>query len=169
MNCSCPASYRSHHVNRSLCSYPSIVDFLCAISIYHFLACTSPCLLSSASWAWAYSSASCISSTVYIVREGREGGGGGGGGGSSLRQVLNRLMIYDVPPFSSSPSLGRSWVRIWLTSTFDLQLLGFWVAMNIINGIARGGSPCVQAPLIVSLAPEEQMLWEGSTCEGGVR
>ena len=30
----------------------------------------------------------------------------------------------------TGPSLGRSWVKIRLTSTFDLQL---WVVMNIIN------------------------------------
>ena len=41
--------------------------------------------------------------------------------------------------------------------------------MNIINSIARGGSPCVLAPLIMSPAPEEQMLSERSTYEGGVR
>ena len=34
--------------------------------------------------------------------------------------------------------------------------------MNILNGIARGGSPCVWAP--PSLAAEERMLWERSTC-----
>ena len=40
-------------------------------------------------------------------------------------------------------------------------LLGSWVVMNIVNGIAsmctRGGSPCALIP--PSLAPEEQMLW----------
>ena len=36
---------------------------------------------------------------------------------------------------------------------FDLRLLGLWGVMNIINGIARGVSPCVQAP--PSLAAEE--------------
>ena len=39
--------------------------------------------------------------------------------------------------------------------------------MNIINGIARGVSPCVRAP--PSLAAEERMLWERSTYESGVR
>ena len=34
--------------------------------------------------------------------------------------------------------LERSWVRIWLTATFDFefQQLGLWVAMNIINSTA---------------------------------
>ena len=54
-----------------------------------------------------------------------------------------------------------------LTSTFDLRLLGLWGVMNIINGIARGVSPCVRAP--PSLAAEERMLWERSTYESGVR
>ena len=35
-------------------------------------------------------------------------------------------------------------MRIRLTSTFDLRLLGLLGVMNIINGIARGGSPCVR-------------------------
>ena len=49
---------------------------------------------------------------------------------------------------------------------FDPQLLGFWVAMNIINGIARGGSSCALVP--PSLATEERTLWERSTCERGM-
>ena len=56
-------------------------------------------------------------------------------------------------------------MRIWLTSSFDLQLLHGLV--DIINGTARGCSPCVRAP--PSLAPDERMLWERSTYEGGVR
>ena len=45
----------------------------------------------------------------------------------------------------------------------------FWACgvMNIINGITRGASPCVQAPL--SLAAEERMLWERSTYKCDVR
>ena len=39
-----------------------------------------------------------------------------------------RLMVYDVPAVRC---LGRSWAKIRLTSTFDLQL---WLVMNIING-----------------------------------
>ena len=50
---------------------------------------------------------------------------------------------------------------------FDLRLLALWGVMNIINGIARGVSPCVRAP--PSLAAEERMLWERSTYESGVR
>jgi len=38
-------------------------------------------------------------------------------------------------------------MKISPISTFDPQLLGFWVVMNIINGIARGGSPCVLTKL----------------------
>ena len=38
--------------------------------------------------------------------------------------------------------------------------------MNIINGIARAGSPHVLVP--ASLAPEEGMLWERSTCNSGM-
>ena len=53
----------------------------------------------------------------------------------------------------------------------DIQLWppisGLVGIMNIINGIARGVSPCVRAP--PSLAPEERMLWERSTYESGVR
>ena len=66
-----------------------------------------------------------------------------------------------------SPSLGKCWAKIRLTSTFDLRLLALWGVMNIINGIARGVSPCVRAP--PSLAAEERMLWERSTYESGVR
>ena len=65
------------------------------------------------------------------------------------------------------PSLGTCWAKIRLTSTFDLRLLGLWGVMNIIDGIARGVSPCVRAP--PSLAAEERMLWERSTYESGVR
>ena len=72
-------------------------------------------------------------------------------------------MVYDVPAVRSGPS---SWVRIWLTSTFDLRLLDLWGVMNIINSIPSGGSPRVRAP--PSLAAEERMLCEGSTYEGGV-
>ena len=46
-------------------------------------------------------------------------------------------------------------------STIDTQMLGFWVVMNIINGIARGGSPCELPP--PSLDPDERMLWERNT------
>ena len=52
-----------------------------------------------------------------------------------------------------------------LISTFDPQFLDFWVAMNIINGIARGDSPCVLAP--PSLASGERTLLEKSTHKGG--
>ena len=49
----------------------------------------------------------------------------------------------------------------------DIQLIaGLVGVMNIINSIARGGSPCVRAP--PSLAAEERMLWERSTYESGV-
>ena len=61
----------------------------------------------------------------------------------------------------------KGMAKIWLTSTFDLRLLGLWGVMNIINGIARGVSPCVRAP--PSLATEERMLRERSTYESGVR
>ena len=43
------------------------------------------------------------------------------------------------------------------------QLLCSWVVMNIINGIASEGSPCVLVP--PSLDPEEKTLWERNTCE----
>ena len=66
-----------------------------------------------------------------------------------------------MPSVRSGPSSGKSWVKIQLTSTFDLRLLGLWGVMNIINSIARGVSPCVRAP--PSLAAEERMLWERST------
>ena len=65
------------------------------------------------------------------------------------------------------PKFRECWAKIRLTSTFDLRLLGLWGIMNIINGIARGVSPCVRAP--PSLAAEERMLWERSTYENGVR
>ena len=64
-----------------------------------------------------------------------------------------------MPSVRSGPSLGKCWAKIRLTSTFDLRLLGLWGVMNIINGIARGVSPCVRAP--PSLATEERMLWRG--------
>jgi len=38
-------------------------------------------------------------------------------------------------------------------SPISTQLLGFWMVMNIINDITRGGCPCVVAP--PSLDPEE--------------
>jgi len=38
--------------------------------------------------------------------------------------------------------------------------------MNIINGIASGGSPC--ALVSPSLSPEEGTLWERSTCKHGI-
>ena len=51
----------------------------------------------------------------------------------------------------------------WSNLHFDSQLFGFWVVMNIINGIAKEGSPCVLLP--PSLALEEVLLWERSTNE----
>ena len=71
-----------------------------------------------------------------------------------LVQVLRetcRLIVYDVPAVRSAPSLGRSWA---LTSTFDLRLLGLWVVIDIINSIARRGSPCVLAPPSLVLRSE---------------
>ena len=50
-------------------------------------------------------------------------------------------------PFRSSPSLGRS--------TFDPQMLDFWVIVIIINGNATGAFPCVLA--IPSLVWEEHL------------
>ena len=78
-----------------------------------------------------------------------------------------KLVVEGVPSVRSGPSLGKCWAKIRLTSTFDLRLLALWGVMNIINGIARGVSPCVRAP--PSLAAEERMLWERSTYESGVR
>ena len=37
--------------------------------------------------------------------------------------------VYDVPAVRSGQSLGKSWARIWLTSTFDL---------NPISGLVGG-------------------------------
>ena len=37
--------------------------------------------------------------------------------------------------------LGRFWVRIRMTSTFDLQLLGLWVVINVIVRGGRGLAP----------------------------
>ena len=79
-----------------------------------------------------------------------------GGRGCSPLQV-------DGVRCASSPSLGRS---LQADIHFDLQLLGLWVVMIIINGIARGGSPCVLAP--PSLATEERMMCERSTYEGSL-
>ena len=53
----------------------------------------------------------------------------------------------------SGPSLGKCWAKIRLKPPLTLRLLGLWGVMNIINGIARGVSPCVWAP--PSLAAEE--------------
>ena len=49
----------------------------------------------------------------------------------------------------------------------NVPIAGLVGVMNIINGIAIGVSPCVLAP--PSLAAEEQMLWERSTYESGMR
>jgi len=67
-------------------------------------------------------------------------------------------MVCDLPLLRSSPSLGEVLHVNWCNLHFDLQLLGSWVVMNIINGIARMGSPCVLVPL--SLAPEENAMGE---------
>jgi len=75
-------------------------------------------------------------------------------------------MVCDLPLLISSPRLGEVLHVNWCNLHFDLQLLGSWVVMNIINSIARMDSPCVLVP--PSLAPEEQMLWESSTCKGGM-
>jgi len=59
-------------------------------------------------------------------------------------------------------------MKISPISTLTLtQLCDFWVVMNIINGIARGGSH-VYILAIPSLAPEEWMLWQRSTYESGM-
>ena len=51
-------------------------------------------------------------------------------------------------------------MKLQPTSTSDTQLLGFWMFMNIINGIAREAlSFCFPPP---SLAPTEQTLWKRS-------
>ena len=67
----------------------------------------------------------------------------------------NMHIVCDVPPFRSGASLGEVLHENLSNLDFDPQYLGFWVVMNIINSISRGGSPCVLVP--PSLAPEEQM------------
>ena len=51
------------------------------------------------------------------------------------------LVMCDVPLLRSSPSLGEFLHENQFNIHFDLQLLGSLVVMNIINSIARGGSP----------------------------
>ena len=55
-----------------------------------------------------------------------------------------QLVVCDVPPFRSS--LVEVSCENQSNLHFDPQLLGCWVVMNIINGIAKGGSPYVLPP-----------------------
>ena len=64
---------------------------------------------------------------------------------SGLQENMHTPMVCDVPLLTSSPSLRISQISTLIPISR--------VVMNIINGIARGGSPCVLVP--PSLAPEE--------------
>jgi len=61
-----------------------------------------------------------------------------------FKKPCNWLYVCDVPPFR--PSLVEVSCENQSNLHFDPQLLGCWVVMNIINGIAKGGSPCVLPP-----------------------
>jgi len=78
--------------------------------------------------------------------------------GSSIKHHTDGC---DVPLLRSSPSLGKVLQENQSKLYFDPQLLGSWEVMIIINGIARGDYILVPP----SLAPEEQTLWESSTCK----
>ena len=60
-------------------------------------------------------------------------------------------MVCDGSLLRSSPSLGEVLHGNQSNIHFDPQLLGSWVVMNIINGIAREDSPGALVP--PSLAP----------------
>ena len=62
-----------------------------------------------------------------------------------FKKTCTHLMVCDVPLLTSSPSLRISQISTLIPISR--------VVMNIINGIARGGSPCALVP--PSLAPEE--------------
>ena len=51
------------------------------------------------------------------------------------------LMACDVPLLRSSPSLGEVLHENQSNLCFDPQLLGSWVVINIISGVAGKGSP----------------------------
>ena len=70
---------------------------------------------------------------------------------------LQENIVCDVPLLRSSPCLRE----VLHENESNLQLLSSLVVMSIINGIARGGSPC--ALVLPSLAPEKRMLWESNT------
>ena len=71
-------------------------------------------------------------------------------------------IVCDVPLLRSSPSGGEVLHENQSNVHFDPRLLCSWVVMNIINGVARGSSPCALA--LPSLASEEQTL-ERNTCK----
>ena len=71
-----------------------------------------------------------------------------------------------------SPSLGSpvwnlSYLHLWPPiAQFRISLMALLGGGRGGGGGGGGGSPCVLAP--PSLAPEEQTLWDRSTCEGGM-
>ena len=77
------------------------------------------------------------------------------------------LMVCDFPLLRSIPSWGEVLHENQSSVHFDPRLLSPWVLMNIINGIARGGSPCALVP--PSLLPEEWTPWERKTIKRGMR
>ena len=55
-------------------------------------------------------------------------------------------MTCNVPTLRSSPSLGEVLHENLSNLQFDPQLLGSWVVMNIIYGVAREGLPMCTCP-----------------------
>jgi len=56
------------------------------------------------------------------------------------------LIVCDVPTFRFRTSLEEVLHETQSDLQFEHELFGFWVVMNIIKGIARGGSPCMRTP-----------------------
>ena len=66
--------------------------------------------------------------------------------GTQVFRKTCTLMVCDMPLLSSSPSLGEVLHENQSNLHSDPQLLGSRVVMNIINDIARGGSPYTLIP-----------------------
>ena len=69
------------------------------------------------------------------------------------------IMVCDMPLFRSSPSLERSCMKTGPVSTFNSQLLSFYLDMNIINSIAIALHVCLPHqvwPLRSNAVGEEQ-------------
>ena len=59
-----------------------------------------------------------------------------------------------VPSVRSGPTLGKFWAKIWLTSTFDLRLLGLWGSWISLTVLPEGALHVCEPHLVWPLRSE---------------